>query len=230
MTIPYVDRFAAGEELAALLLPYAQRPQTLILALPRGGVPVGAVLAQRLHLPLDVLVVRKVGVPGHEELAMGAVASGDILILNEDIIARLQIPQSAIAAKVAQERAEVARREREYRDDRPPLPIAGHTIIIVDDGLATGSTMRAAIHVVRAQQPNRLVVAVPVAAPATCRDLAPLTDEMICAATPEPFFAVGQWYESFPQTTDAEVHELLARANHLKVDEEDGGVVNGHAP
>jgi len=209
----FTDRYHAGRRLAAALAPYAGRPNLLVLALPRGGVPVGFEVARALHAPLDVMLVRKLGVPGHEELAMGAIASGGIRVLSDDIIKALGIPDRVIATVAANEENELGRRERAYRDNRPPPALRGKTVILVDDGLATGSTMRAAAAALQAQHPERLVIAVPVAPRETCQSLLQVADDVVCAAVPEPFFAVGNWYEDFSQTTDEEVRELLARAN-----------------
>jgi len=205
------DRRDAGRLLAAKLGAYANRPDVLVLALPRGGVPVAAEVAQALGAPLDVFLVRKLGVPGHEELAMGAIASGGVRVLNQDIVRALNIPDRVIDAVAAKEADELARRERLYRGARPPLDVRGHTIILVDDGLATGATMHAAIEALRQQRPAHIVVAVPIASPETCEKLRAEADDVICAVTPEPFYAVGLWYEDFSQTTDEEVRELLAR-------------------
>src|SRR5205085_8301712 len=183
-----------------------------VLALPRGGVPVAFEVAQRLGVPLDVFVVRKLGVPGHEELAMGAIASGGVRVLNEDVLYALPDAQSIVEMVTAIEREELSRRERNYRAGRPPPDIRGQTVILVDDGLATGATMRAAAAALRQQQPARIVVAVPVSAVQTCDEYRMGVDEIVCAVTPEPFHAVGMWYEDFSQTTDEEVRELLARA------------------
>jgi putative phosphoribosyl transferase len=209
----FSDRYHAGRRLAAALAPYAGRPNLLVLALPRGGVPVGFEVARALHAPLDVMLVRKLGVPGHEELAMGAIASGGVRVLSQDVINALRIPDRAIAAVSANEERELARRERIYRDDRLPPDVRGKTVILVDDGLATGSTMRAAAAALQAQHPERLVIAVPVAPRETCQSLTQDADDVVCATVPEPFFAVGNWYDDFSQTTDQEVRELLARAN-----------------
>jgi putative phosphoribosyl transferase len=206
------DRFHAGRRLAAALAPYAGRPNLLVLALPRGGVPVGYEVARALNAPLDVMLVRKLGVPGHEELAMGAIASGGIRVLSDDIVNALGIPERVIATVAANEEQELERRERAYRDDRPPPKIAGRTVILVDDGLATGSTMRAAAAALRSQHPERLIVAVPVAPPETCDSLRTEVDDVVCALAPEPFFAVGNWYDDFSQTSDHEVRELLHAA------------------
>lgn len=208
----FTDRRHAGRILASKLGYYAGRPDVIVLGLPRGGVPVGFEVARALGAPLDVLVVRKLGVPGHEELAMGAVASGALCILHVELLAPLGISHEDVVRIVRKERLEVGRRERAYRGERPPLDVTGCTVVLVDDGLATGSSMRAAIQSVRKQAPARIVLAVPVAAPETCRDLSAEVDEVVCAATPQPFYAVGLWYEDFSQTTDREVSELLAAA------------------
>lgn len=213
MRLPFRDRAEAGLALAGILeADYGGRPDVLVLALPRGGVPVGFEVARSLGAPLDVFLVRKLGVPGREELAMGAIASGGVRVLNDEVVRALRIPESALAAAEADERAELARRERAYRDDLPPPEVRGRTVILVDDGLATGTTMRSAVAALRALGPARLVVAVPVAAAETCAALRPEVDEVVCAATPEPFRAVGLWYHDFTQTTDEEVRMLLARA------------------
>jgi putative phosphoribosyl transferase len=209
------NRFEAGRRLATALEGYAGSRNLLVLALPRGGVPVAFEVARALKAPLDVMLVRKLGVPGHEELAMGAIASGGIRILSEDVIAAFGITDRVIAAVAAQEQEELDRREKLYRDDRAPPLIRGRTVILVDDGLATGSTMRAAALAIRAQNPEHLTVAVPVAPAETCAALRREVDDVICAVSPEPFFAVGNWYEDFSQTTDEEVHQLLERAGSL---------------
>jgi predicted phosphoribosyltransferase len=206
------DRTEAGRQLAQQLAGYANRPDVLVLALPRGGVPVAFEVAKALHAPLDVFLVRKLGVPGHEELAMGAVATGGVRVLNEPVVRALRIPQYVIDAVAAWEEQELARRERLYRGDRPPPDVRGRTVVLVDDGLATGSTMQAAVKALRQQQPAKIVVAVPTASPEACDALKLETDEVICAVTPQPFYAVGLWYEDFSQTTDEEVRELLARS------------------
>jgi predicted phosphoribosyltransferase len=205
------NRTDAGRQLAEKLAAYANRPDVLVLALPRGGVPVGFEVARALGAPLDVFLVRKLGVPGYEELAMGAVAIGGVRVLNDEIVRGLGISEHEIDAAAARELQELARRQRLYRGDRPLPEIAGRTVILVDDGLATGATMRAAIAAVRQQQPARIVVAVPTASPDTCEALKAEADDVVCAMTPEPFLAVGHWYEDFMQTTDDEVRELLAR-------------------
>jgi putative phosphoribosyl transferase len=207
------DRADAGRKLATELRRYAGDPDLLVLALPRGGVPVAFEVAQSLEAPLEVFVVRKLGVPGYEELAMGAIASGGVIVLNADVVRQVGASQEVIDAVAARERRELERRERAYRGDRPVPAIAGHTVILIDDGLATGATMRAAAMALRRQNPKRLVVAVPVAAPETCDEFRAEVDEIVCARTPEPFFGVGAWYEDFSQTSDQEVRALLAEAN-----------------
>jgi putative phosphoribosyl transferase len=188
---------------------YAGGRDVIVLALPRGGVPVGAAVAEVLRAPLDVFLVRKLGVPGHEELAMGAIASGGVQVVNRELTRNLGIPDAAIDAVAARERRELARREREYRGDRPAPDVRRRTVILTDDGLATGSTMRAAVAALRQEGAARIVVAVPVASPRACAELGDEADEIVCAETPEEFEAVGQWYEDFKQTTDDEVRELL---------------------
>ena len=212
-TVIFRDRTDAGRKLAARLKKYAGRTDVLVLALPRGGVPVAYEVAKELGAPLDVFLVRKLGVPGQEELAMGAIASGGVRVLNEDVISYLGIPGEVIDIVAADERTELERRERAYRNGRPPPDVNGRVVILIDDGLATGSTMRAAAAALRAQKPARIVVAVPVAAPETCEQFKSEVDEVICAVTPQPFRGVGLWYRDFSQTTDEEVRELLARAN-----------------
>jgi predicted phosphoribosyltransferase len=211
----FQDRADAGRVLATRLSEYADRPDVLVLALPRGGVPVGYEVARALHAPLDVFLVRKLGVPGHEELAMGALASGGVRVTNQDVVRALGIPEDVLAEVSAQEAQELRRRERLYRDDRPAPDVAGRTVILVDDGLATGSTMRAAVAAMRLLGPAQVIVAVPVGAADTCAELAREADDAVCAVTPEPFLAVGMWYEDFTQTTDEEVRELLERAAHV---------------
>src|SRR5215207_905116 len=206
------DRAEAGKRLAAQLTDYADRADVLVLALPRGGVPVAFEVAEALRAPLDIFLVRKLGVPGHEELAMGAIATGGVRVLNKDVVDNLRIPGEVIDAVAADELRELERRERAYRGDCPALGVRGKTVILVDDGLATGSTMRAAAAALRQQQPARIVAAVPVSAPQTCDEYRMGVDEIICAVTPEPFQAVGLWYKDFSQTTDEEVRDLLARA------------------
>lgn len=207
------DRREAGQVLAAQLQAYANRPDVVVLALPRGGVPVGYEVAQALRAPLDIFLVRKLGVPGHEELAMGALAAGGVRVLNDDVVRYLRISDATIDAVAEGEQRELERRERTYRDGRPPLDVRGRTVILVDDGLATGSTMRAATLALRPQRPAAIVVAVPVAAETTCAQFRNEVDDVVCVSTPEPFRAVGLWYVDFTQTTDGEVHDLLARAS-----------------
>jgi putative phosphoribosyl transferase len=204
----YRDRRHAGQVLAQHLTQYRDQPDVVVLGLPRGGIPVAYEVAQALRAPLDVFVVRKLGFPGHEEYAMGAIASGGVRVMNPDI-GSFAVPEAMVDQVVAREQAELARREQLYRGDRPPVDVAGRVVILVDDGLATGSTMRAAALAVRQRAPQRLVIAVPVAAPETCADLRAEVDEVICPATPQPFRAVGLWYDNFDQTSDAEVHALL---------------------
>jgi predicted phosphoribosyltransferase len=203
------NRTDAGRRLAEKLAAYADRPDVLVLGLPRGGVPVGFEVARALGAPLDVFLVRKLGVPGYEELAMGAVASGGGRVLNDEIVHGLGISEHQIDAAVARELHELARREQLFRGDRPPPDIEGRTVILVDDGLATGATMRAAVAALRRQRPAGIVVAVPTASPDTCEALKAEADHVICAMTPDPFFAVGHWYDDFTQTTDEEVRDLL---------------------
>jgi predicted phosphoribosyltransferase len=210
------DRTEAGKYLATKLLTYGDRPDVLVLALPRGGVPVAFEVAQSLRVPLDVFLVRKLGVPGHEELAMGAISTGGVRVLNEDTIEYLRIPEHIIDAIAAEELKELKRRELAYRGNRPEPEVTGKTVILIDDGLATGSTIRAAAQALRQQQPARIVVAVPVSAPETCDEYRIGVDEIICAVTPEPFLGVGMWYLDFSQTTDEEVRDLLERARGEK--------------
>jgi len=209
------DRKEAGQLLAAKLAAYANRPDVLVLALPRGGVPVAYEVARALKAPLDVFIVRKLGLPGHEEFAMGAVATGGVRVLNDEIVRALRIPEYLIDKVVAKEEQELARREHLYRGNRPPPDVRGRTVILVDDGLATGATMLAAIKALQQQQPARIVVAVPTAAPETCEQLRAEVDDVICAITPQPFHAVGLWYQDFSQTTDEEVRNLLSLAPGL---------------
>lgn len=211
------DRTEAGQILASRLVPYANRPDVLVLALPRGGVPVAFEVARLLHAPLDVFLVRKLGVPGREELAMGALASGGVRVLNDEVVNGLSISPELIDAVTAEEARELARREQTYRCDRPAPDVRGRTVILIDDGLATGSTMRAAIAALRRQEPARIVVAVPVGAADTCGEFRNEADEVVCARTPEPFHAVGLWYDDFSQTTDEEVHNLLRRSMEAEV-------------
>jgi putative phosphoribosyl transferase len=212
----YADRRHAGRFLASKLHHYHNRDDVIVLALPRGGVPVAFEVAEALDALLDVFIVRKLGVPIHEELAMGAIASGGVRVLNYDIIERLGITEQMIEAVVEEEEQELRRRESRYRGGRPPLDVKSRTIILVDDGLATGATMRAAIQALRTEQPASIVVAVPIAAKETCHQLQSEADEVICAKTPEPLIAVGRWYSDFTQTTDEEVYELLNHAARVR--------------
>jgi putative phosphoribosyl transferase len=207
----FQDRKDAGRELARRLTDYANRSDLLILGLPRGGVPVAYEVARELHAPLDVFLVRKLGVPGHEELAMGAIASGGVRVINEDVVNQLRIPDSVIDAVAKKELRELERRELAYRGNRPSPDVKDRTAILIDDGLATGSTMRAAALALRKQHPAQLVIAVPVAAAQACDEFRGVVDETICAVTPEPFYGVGLWYDDFSQTSDEEVRELLSR-------------------
>lgn len=206
------DRVDAGRRLAERLSSYAGRPDVIVLGLPRGGIPVAYEVARALGAPLDVFVVRKLGWPMQPELAMGAIASGGVIVLNEEVIEMVGAGRELIESVADEERRELARREREYRGDRPPPSIRGRTVILVDDGLATGSTMRAAARAVREQDPARLVIAVPVGAPETCESLRAEADEVVCVLQPPFFQAVGLWYDRFEQTTDAEVRRLLEDA------------------
>jgi predicted phosphoribosyltransferase len=211
IAIPFINRSEAGRVLADRLRKYSGVPNVLVLALPRGGVPVAYEVARVLNAPLDVFLVRKLGVPGHEELAMGAIASGGVRVLNPDAVNGLQISDDVIEAVAEKEQRELERREQLYRGDRPALDAKGRIVILVDDGLATGSTMRAAAAALRLQNPARIIVAVPVAAEETCNDLRNEVDEVVCAITPDSFLAVGLWYEDFSQTSDEEVRVLLER-------------------
>lgn len=207
------NRIEAGQLLAQRLMDYANRPDVLVLALPRGGVPVGYEVARALNAPLDVLVVRKLGVPEQEELAMGALASGGVCILNRRVVETLGIPDAVIDAVAAREQRELERRERAYRDDRPVLDVSGRTVILVDDGMATGSTMKAAVEVLRLLGARDIVVATPTAAGSTAREIQRDVDAFVAVMTPEDFPSVGQWYDDFSQTTDREVRDLLRRAH-----------------
>ena len=207
--LPFADRLEAGRELASRLERYAGRLDVIVLALPRGGVPVAAAVAATLGAPLDVFTVRKIGVPGHRELGMGAIATGGCRVLNHGLIAELGISDRAVGAVVAEEERELARREQMYRGARPPLNVKDRIAILVDDGLATGSTMRAAVHALRDLAPARIVVAVPVGSMEACRGLEQVADDVVCARVPRHFIAVGRWYVDFSETSDAEVTELL---------------------
>jgi putative phosphoribosyl transferase len=206
------DRRDAGRQLARELRDYAGRSDVLVLALPRGGVPVAYEVAQALGAPLDVFIVRKLGLPQYQELAIGAIASGGVRVLNDALIRMAGVSQSDIEAVTAAEERELNRRLRRYRGDRPFPEIAGRTVILIDDGLATGSTMQAAVTALRQDRPAAIVVAVPTAPPETCDAFRGLVEDIVCAVTPEPFYGVGLWYQDFSQTSDEEVHELLERA------------------
>lgn len=212
MDTPFENRTDAGRRLGQALSAYAGRSDLIVLGLPRGGVPVAYEVARALSAPLDLLVVRKLGTPGREELAMGAIASGGICVLNREVVSAYRIDDATIEAATAQERRELARRERLYRGDRPYPALEDRCVILVDDGIATGATLRAGLAALRQRKLARLVIAVPVAPPDTVERLRGEADDIVCLATPEPFFAVGQWYRDFSQTTDAEVRELLTRA------------------
>ncbi len=212
LKLPFDNRIQAGRLLGLALAEYAKRPDVIVLALPRGGVPVGFEVAQVIDAPLDIMLVRKLGTPGQEELAMGAIASGGACVLNYDIGAAIGIDQAAIEAAAATERQELERRQRIYRGDQPYPAIEHHCAILVDDGLATGASMLAAVAALKQQKPTAIVVAVPVAPAETVQRLQQEADDVVCLATPEPFSAVGLWYREFPQTSDDEVKSLLARA------------------
>ena len=209
MMARFRDRRDAGQKLAQELLHYANRSDVIVLALPRGGVPVAYEVALALNVPLDIFIVRKLGLPGHEELAIGAIASGGVRVLNHDIVRMLHIPDEMIEQVAQRELKELQRREQQYRGDRPAPEVRDRIVILIDDGLATGASMRAAVAGLRAQNPKRIVVAVPVAAPETCEAFEVEVDEIVCASTPEPFFGVGRWYEDFSQTTDEGVRLFL---------------------
>lgn len=209
----FIDRQDAGRVLASHLMAYNQDKQTIILALPRGGVPVAYEIAIRLSLPLDVFIVRKLGVPGYEELAMGAIATGGTIFFNKPLIKNLNIAQTAIDNVLAEEKKELHRREHLYRGNKPPLKVVNQTIILVDDGIATGATISAAIEALQEQHPAKLIIAVPVAAKSTYEELISVVDKVICPLTPIDFHAVGIWYENFAQTSDDEVINLLQKAD-----------------
>ena len=214
MKMQFRDRDEAGALLAAKLMAYANKPDVIVLALPRGGVPVGAQVAKKLKVPFDVFVLRKLGLPGHPELAMGAIASGGVRVLNGDVVNTLRIRDEVINAVTAEEYQELKRREQSYRDDLPPPEVEGKTVIIVDDGIATGSTMVAAISALRQLNAGRVVVATPTVARSTYDYLRQNADDVVAVIVPEEFYGVGQWYEDFSQTSDEEVHRLLAEMNH----------------
>jgi putative phosphoribosyl transferase len=208
------DRFDAGRRLGERLSPYRDRADVVVFALPRGGVPVGFEIAKSLNAPLDVFLARKLGLPGHEELAMGAVANGGVEVLNEDVVQQLHIPRDVIESVARRERRRIEEQRAAYRDAEPPLDVEDKVVILVDDGLATGSTMRAAIAALHQQRPKRLIVAVPVGAPETCAELRDTVDELVCEVSPQPFYAVGAWYDDFSPTSDETVRALLAEAAH----------------
>jgi putative phosphoribosyl transferase len=211
------DRRDAGRKLAEKLTAYSNRPDVIVLALPRGGVPVAYEVALALNTPLDIFIVRKLGLPGHEEFAIGAIASGGIRVLNNRIVQKLEIPQEVIEGLIRQELQELKRQEHAYRGNRPVLEVRNHVVILVDDGLATGASMRAAVAGLYAQNARRIIIAVPTAAPEVCEAFESIVDEIICATTPEPFYGVGMWYEDFSQTTDEEVQKFLQQtAEHLQ--------------
>ena len=221
MRTVFQDRRDAGRTLAVALSAYASRDDVVVLALPRGGVPVAFEVARALRAPLDVLTVRKLGVPGHEEWGFGAIATGGLRVLDRHVVDKLGLPDTLIDQVTARERRELERRERVYREDRPVPVLTGKTVIVVDDGLATGSTMRAAVHALRALNPARIVIAVPTGARQTCDELSADADAVVCATMPEPFYAVGQQYDDFSPTTDEEVCRLLA-ATRSSISHDDG--------
>jgi putative phosphoribosyl transferase len=212
----FKNRAQAGQYLAERMPQYANASDAVVLGLPRGGVVVAAEVARKLGLPLDIFLVRKLGVPGYEELAMGAIASGGVRVMNEDVLRQIRISDGAIESVTRKEEQELIRREEAYRGNRPRLDVKGLTVILIDDGLATGATMRAAVAALRRQEPKRIVVAVPTAAPDTCEEFRAEVDEIFCALTPAPFYAVGAWYEDFSQTTDQEVQRLLKEAGRAE--------------
>jgi putative phosphoribosyl transferase len=212
MDRPFADRREAGRILSLQLIPYAGRDDVIVLGLPRGGVPVAFEAAQALNAPLDIFLVRKLGAPGHKELAMGAIASGGVVVVNTEVVRALKIAPDTVTAEVESEREELTRREAIYRGGRRPLDVRRKIVILIDDGLATGSTMRAAVTALRQKEPARIVVAVPVGAASTCAELRLIADECVCAIAPENFRAVGLWYDDFAQTLDDEVCDLLTRA------------------
>ena len=216
---PFHDRFDAGRVLARHLSTYANRSDAIVLGLPRGGVAVAYEVARALNLPLDVFIVRKLGVPGQEELAMGAIASGGVRVLNQAVISALGLNQAELDEVIRREEQELRRREEQFRGQRPPLDLSGKTVILVDDGLATGATMWAAVTAVRQQKPAKIVMAVPVADPSSCEAFRQIADEVVCAITAEPLHAVGLWYQDFPQLTDEEVRELLAHTSRSPLGE-----------
>ena len=213
--LPFRDRTEAGQVLAQHVIASVSDENPLVLALPRGGVPVGFEIAQALHAELDIFIVRKLGLPGREELAIGAIASGGVRVLNHDLIRELHLSDELITRVSVREQQELERREQLYRENRTPIPVEGRTVVLVDDGLATGASMMAGARALRPRNPSRIVVAVPVSAPETCRRFQTEVDQIICAATPEPFGAVGEWYSDFSQTSDQEVRKLLELSRRL---------------
>ena len=216
MSAPFQNREEAGRILAAKLMIYANRPETIVLALPRGGVPIGYEIASALNLPLDVMIVRKLGVPGHEELAMGAIASGGVRVLNRSVIESLRIPPDSLEVVEKREALELMRREATYRGNRQPISLKGKTIILVDDGVATGSTMRVAISALREQRVGRIILATPVAPPTVRWEMEALVEDFVALVMPEDFFGVGQWYDDFTQVSDDAVYELLRKGAKLQ--------------
>lgn len=216
----FKDRRSAGRELAAEFSKYAMQPDILVLGLPRGGIPVAYEIARSIEAPLDVFIVHKLGTPGQPELAMGAIAPNDTLVLNRDIIQLMHIPQSLIDAEIQLQKEGIAKRENAYRMKRQAKPIKGKTVIVVDDGLATGATMKVAVKALRQMLPSKIVVAVPVADEGVCREVGAMVDEIVCAYTPYPLAAIGMWYEDFTQTSDEEVQDLLQRADNKYFAEE----------
>lgn len=222
MMFRFKNRSMAGQYLADKLRNYVNDQNAVVLGLPRGGVVVAFEVANELGLPLDIFLVRKLGVPGYEELAMGAIASGGVRVMNENVIRQINIPAGAVEVVTKKEEMELKRREEAYRDNRPRLDVKDRTVILVDDGLATGATMRAAVVALRKQRPGRIVIAVPVAAPDTCEELRADVDDIVCGITPTQFYAIGVWYEDFSQTTDEEVKQLL-RTAHRQAEKRRGG-------
>ena len=211
MNRPFADRYEAGRVLADSLRAFAGHSDVMVLGLPRGGVPVAYEVARELGVSFDIFMVRKLGAPGQEELAMGAIASGGIVVINDEVVDALKIPWDLVEAEIVRERMELTRRELLYRGNRPLLDVTGLTVILVDDGLATGSTMRAAVQALRRKHPAKILVAVPTAAPSTFQEFQTVADACVASITPEPFRAVGLWYENFDQISDEEVCDLLAR-------------------
>lgn len=213
MKFRFRDRTEAGQLLAAELTKYANRDDVLVLGLPRGGVPVAYEIAKALNAPLDICLVRKLGVPGQKELAMGAIAPDNVIVLNQEILRSLEISRETLLDVAAEEKQELERRDRKYRGDRPHPEVHDRVVILVDDGIATGSTLRAAVATLRQRQPQKLVAAVPVAPPSTCASLKEILDEVVCLSTPDPLYSIGMWYKDFSQTSDEEVQQLLGRSS-----------------